>query len=210
MRDLAEHLCHADTRIAAMMAPEKRLSKKMKLEAPPCEVKNSLNDALLAYTATPEAAMEESGDSKKAAEGEAKPTVEQVKSLLVTHGLATKNDIGRVNRCLKAAVLHRHYTITEATNEETLLHEGGCYCCGQTLQVTWGKALFQTCYAGCDYEDGGQDAAIQCDSCGGNYITGLCEGRAEFDSGKFHNHCEECPDFWQVHSRLSQRPLREL
>ena len=27
------------------------------------------------------------------------------------------------------------------------------------------------------------------------YVTGLCGGQPSFDSGKFHNHCTDCPDF---------------
>lgn len=27
------------------------------------------------------------------------------------------------------------------------------------------------------------------------YLTGLCEGNPDLDSGKFHNHCIECDDF---------------
>jgi len=29
------------------------------------------------------------------------------------------------------------------------------------------------------------------------YVTGICSGRPNFDSGKFHNHCTRCPDFGQ-------------
>ena len=29
------------------------------------------------------------------------------------------------------------------------------------------------------------------------YVTGICGGRPNFDSGKFHNHCTRCPDFGQ-------------
>ena len=30
---------------------------------------------------------------------------------------------------------------------------------------------------------------------GRTYVTRVCEGRPHFDSGKFHNHCTECPGF---------------
>ena len=55
--------------------------------------------------------------------------------------------------------------------------------------------LDQPTYGGGDYEDGGIEGAVQCEDCCGMYVTGLCEGRAQFDSGKFHNHCTQCPDF---------------
>ena len=60
---------------------------------------------------------------------------------------------------------------------------------------TIGDALWQSTYGGCDYEDGGLDAPVQCEDCCGNYITALCTSRPHFDSGKFHNHCTQCPDF---------------
>lgn len=60
------------------------------------------------------------------------------------------------------------------------------------------------------YEEGNADGAVRCGNddsepnedsdeqdessgCGeGAYITGLCEGRPELTSGKWHNHCTEC------------------
>jgi hypothetical protein len=27
------------------------------------------------------------------------------------------------------------------------------------------------------------------------YVTGLCQGSPSLDSGKFHNHCTQCPEF---------------
>jgi hypothetical protein len=47
-------------------------------------------------------------------------------------------------------------------------------------------------------QDGGQNGAIQCmenDECCGMYLTGICEGRFELDSGKLHDHCTQCPGF---------------
>ena len=64
-------------------------------------------------------------------------------------------------------------------------------------EATIADVLDQPVYGGHDYEDGGQEGAVQCEDCCGMYVTGLCNGRPSFDSGKFHNHCVECPDFGQ-------------
>ena len=72
-----------------------------------------------------------------------------------------------------------------------------CADCGRSKRVRIKHVLRQRDYAGMDYEDGGQDAAVQCSSgdCGGIYVTGICRGQPRFDSGKFHNHCTQCPGF---------------
>lgn len=200
LRELVGHLCHIDALLASMVSPEENAFKKMKLEAPTPKAENSLIDAVLSYSSTPTArAVQETISDVEMKSDKATLTVTEVNNLFITQGLATKANIRGVNLCLRAAVLNGHFKVTEATTEDTVLYSGHCVCCGRTLSVTWGEALFQTCYAGLDYEDGGESAAIQCRSgeCGGNYITGLCEGRPSFDSGKFHNHCGECPEFGQ-------------
>jgi hypothetical protein len=80
---------------------------------------------------------------------------------------------------------------------DTELYRGPCHCCCAELVCTVRAALDQTTYAGLDYEDGGEGGAVMCEDedCGGNYVTGLCEGDPHFDSGKFHNHCTACPGF---------------
>ena len=41
------------------------------------------------------------------------------------------------------------------------------------------------------------EATLRCpgEECGGVYVTRICQGDPTFDSGKFHNHCTECPGF---------------
>jgi hypothetical protein len=117
-------------------------------------------------------------------------------------------DPAAANPCLKAALLNGAVRVPASLLHapdarpflDTLLLEGSCACCGQTLRCTVREALSQATSGG-DYEDGGPGAAIFCRSCGlgenGNYITGLCLGQPAFDSGKGHNHCTRCPDFGQ-------------
>lgn len=197
LRELVEHICCIDTRIAAMLSPGKSLSKKMKLEVPPSQVENTLEDAILSYDMSPEILVSETAERTDKAEAKPSLTTTEVDQLFINHRLASDKNVKRVNLCLKAAVLNGHYEVSEATDQDTVLYSGRCHGCGQKLSITWGEALFQSIYPGLDYADGGENAPIQCPSgnCGGNYITGLCEGKPEFDSGKFHNHCPECPEF---------------
>lgn len=105
--------------------------------------------------------------------------------------LTAAND--EVNPCLKKAVLLGHVTINDTTTLATVLFEGKCIGCGETLLCTLKDAMEQP---PCGENDCGEGAALRCPGCEtGNHITGLCEGKARYDSGKFHNHCVLCPDF---------------
>ena len=130
--------------------------------------------------------------------------------------------LSSVSNCLKRAMLLKHIDFTaEDFGKNTVVLEDGCCSCGKTLKATVGKLLFQDDYAGMDYEDGGEDAPIKCrgggdddkdedddddddddedndnddNVCCGNYVTNMCYGSPQFDSGKFHNHCVRCEKF---------------
>ena len=106
-------------------------------------------------------------------------------------------DPNKVNKCLKAGVLNGHVPLTEegTINLDQVLLKSGCNACSQELTCTIRDALYQIEYAGLQYEDGGEDAAVHCEDCSGNFITGICNGQIAFDSGKFHNHCGRCANF---------------
>ena len=101
------------------------------------------------------------------------------------------------NPCFKRGVLLGHIQLTQTTTLQTVLCRGECICCSSLHEATIADVLDQPVYGGNDYEDGGQEGAVQCEDCCGMYVTRLCEGRPSFDSGKFHNHCVDCPDFGQ-------------
>ena len=112
--------------------------------------------------------------------------------------------VGSASLCVKAAIQRGHIKVTgqEADLEQVVLSAEGE--CGHTIRASLGALLQQPDYAGLDYEDGLQEATVLCseegcgeDGEGRTYVTGLCEGRPRFDSGKFHNHCTECPGFGQ-------------
>ena len=84
---------------------------------------------------------------------------------------------------------------TTSRDFDDIILEDDCICCGAPHTARVRDVLRQPTYAGFDYEDGGQNGAVQCEGCTGMYVTGLCSGNAHLDSGKGHNHCLECPDF---------------
>ncbi|GAM22699.1 hypothetical protein SAMD00019534_058740 [Acytostelium subglobosum LB1] len=65
--------------------------------------------------------------------------------------------------------------------------------CGHTWTPTLRDILEQTDYPGTDYEDGMESATITCPECESPvYLTNMCTGKFQEDSGKFHNHCTQC------------------
>ena len=109
----------------------------------------------------------------------------------------------RVNACLKAGMLGGYVKCPPADSGvdaakawlDDIILEDDCILCGASHTACVRDVLRQPTYAGLDYEDGGQNGAVQCEGCTGMYVTGLCRGKGQLDSGKGHNHCLECPDF---------------
>ena len=131
--------------------------------------------------------------SASAAEGAL--TCERVHELMVARLGLTRTEAEEANPCFKCGVLMGHIVLSEATTLDTVVFRGRCICCSAPHTATISDVLHQPVYGGNDYEDGGQEGTVQCEGCCGMYVTGLCEGRLSFDSGKFHNHCVECPNF---------------
>ena len=132
-----------------------------------------------------------------AAEAAAGLTPKGVDALLVARCGVAKAGVGDVNPCLKRGLLDGHVQLPPPLADEAadraaclavVVCSGGCCACSRGLEATLADVLDQPPYGGCDYEDGGEYGAVQCEDCCGNYVTGLCSGRPDFDSGKFHNH----------------------
>ena len=151
------------------------------------------------YPADVEAALIEAAAARSAEDNcsGAALTVEAVENLVVARCGVDQARIDSVNPCLMRGIFLGHVKLPNENALEHVLLEAGCMCCGsaRSLKCTVEDALFQQPYGGDQYEDGGEGAAVQCEDCGGNFITGLCEGNPSFDSGKFHNHCTRCPNF---------------
>ena len=118
----------------------------------------------------------------------------------------------KASLCVKAAIMKGLIEITGENQEELkqVVHSEKHEFCGHIIDATLGDLLNQPDYGGDDYENGLGNATVLCKvgNCaedeekdsylwGRTYVTGLCEGQASFDSGKFHNHCIECPGFGQ-------------
>jgi hypothetical protein len=106
--------------------------------------------------------------------------------------------INSVSKCLRKGIQLGHIDLSGDDPLSNVVLDGKCCCCDAPLRATVKELLYQPDYAGLDYEDGGDSAPVQCTKCqNGNYVTHLCHGKPEFDSGKFHNHCTRCPGFGQ-------------
>ena len=111
-------------------------------------------------------------------------------------------DPDNTSKCVRAAIYKGFIKVTGTPADLQMIVHSEEGECGHTINATLGDLLDQPDYAGCDYEDGLQDATVLCteDGCaeeggGRTYVTNLCKGRPSFDSGKFHNHCGECKVF---------------
>jgi hypothetical protein len=114
--------------------------------------------------------------------------VDQVHALFVTQGLADAEEVQDINGCLKQGVLLGHIDLHNKGKDDAL-YEGKCSSCAASLVCTFRDALFQHTHGG-DYEDGGENGAVECKECENrNYITALCTKEPHFDCGKHHNHC---------------------
>lgn len=132
-------------------------------------------------------------------------TTSEVHAYLRSAGVEA--DMVDVNPCLLAGILNCAVAV-DATQKptawlDTKLHSGKCNDCSKEMVCTVRDPLLQPAFGGNGYDmgSGNRQGAVGCDGedmeCEGAYITYLCAKHIEtrFESGKFHNHCTECPDF---------------
>ena len=93
-------------------------------------------------------------------------------------------DPNNVNPCLKVGVMNGHVPLTEegTLNLDQVLVKSGCNDCSKELTCTIRDALYKFGESGC----------------GGNLISGLCNGQIAFDWEKFNNYCGKC-GLWKMH-----------
>jgi len=135
--------------------------------------------------------------NKKASKktGKGRMQLKTVDKLL--ENLKVKN-VGRVSRCLKGAIGKGFINMDVDDPLDQVIYQSTCPNCSNKdiITVTVRQLLYQDDFPGLDYEEGGQGASIKCKNCdNGIYVTSLCEGAFQFDSGKFHNHCKTCKGF---------------
>ena len=125
-------------------------------------------------------------------------TLKSVQSMLINKYNISKTDVENGSKCLMAGIGRGFIKIDEKLGLDTILIKGKCFLCEENISCTIGDALLQPDYGGDEYEDGAESGACQClneDCENGHYVTGMCENRIQLDSGKFHNHCNECKGF---------------
>ena len=107
-----------------------------------------------------------------------------------------------VSLCVKAAIMKGLIKVTgEDKNElSQIVHSDTWWNCGHHIDARLGDLLEQPDSAGTDCFDGSETATVFCKEpvCeekndrgqGRVYVTGICEGKPTFDTGKAHN--SEC------------------
>lgn len=112
--------------------------------------------------------------------------------------LLDKLGVTASSQCFKAALQRRHIVLDEDDPLETVVLEKTCERCDEPVVATARDLLDQPDNGGNDYCGECEYSTVRCktEDCGyGTYVTGMCEGKASFDDGKFHNHCTECSGF---------------
>ena len=114
-----------------------------------------------------------------------------------------------VSKCVRAAIQRGYIELRGESKEELnqVIWKGKFpdWSCQHSKDVKLCEVLYQPDYGGNDYENGLEDATVLCnvpdckndldDERGRMYLAEICSGRPHPDSGKFHNHCRECPGF---------------
>lgn len=83
---------------------------------------------------------------------------------------------------------------------DVTIFEEKCRFCSGTRSCTLRELLSQP-DSGDDFDEGSESGALTCNNedCGDPkaYLTGMCRGNLRQDSGKLHNHCQDCPGLGQ-------------
>jgi len=128
---------------------------------------------------------------------------QQVHALLKSMGVKYP---GKTSRCIRAAIMRGYIHITghKADLDQVVFETESGIVCNHGYKATLKQLLYQPDNGGMWYEQL-EEAPIKlrcqlgrkCEDKELNkaFVTGLCMGQPELDSGKFHNHCEGCPAF---------------
>jgi len=113
---------------------------------------------------------------------------------------------GKTSRCIRAAIMRGYITITghKADMDQVVFECEQGIVCNHGYKATLKQLLYQPDDGGMWYEEI-EEAPLKlrcergknCEEADLNkaFVTGLCVGQPQLDSGKFHNHCEGCPAF---------------
>ena len=130
-------------------------------------------------------------------------TVEEVNAQLKAVGFESDDSdgyfSGSCGGCVKQGMVEGKVSLPQVEADlHAIFWTGTCNECDDPVSVTLLDVLNQADYGGSDYPDN-TDGAIDCEACGDyggrQYLTGICYGKPQAISGKFHNHCTQCPEF---------------
>lgn len=95
---------------------------------------------------------------------------------------------GSASSCVKHDIQQEFVSLEGGINKQ-VIYKGKCESCSDAISCTLEDCLGQQDNAGLDYKDGGFNGVVQCENkyCGGMYLTEVCKGDFNSDSGKFHN-----------------------
>ena len=144
----------------------------------------------------------------KTADNDKNMTCDQVDQLLQALGY---DDPSQASKCVKRAIQRGFIVLDEqGLDDQVLFSAVACDHCGSRLECTLRDLLDQPDFGG-DDDDDDDDAtasahhrrhgALRCKQCHehNGYLTGMCEGRFDIDSGKFHNHCTQCEGKYRLY-----------
>eukprot|EP01129_Flabellula_baltica_P016312 TRINITY_DN8628_c0_g1_i1.p1 TRINITY_DN8628_c0_g1~~TRINITY_DN8628_c0_g1_i1.p1 ORF type:complete len:278 (+),score=38.89 TRINITY_DN8628_c0_g1_i1:98-835(+) len=147
---------------------------------------------LISYLMNPEAHRKGRRGSTAGGSGR-RMNLASVNKLLKACGI---EDPDMASLCLRSAIGKGFVKVTDSDSLDEVFYRGPCLDCKEEVTVTVRMIMYQTDYPGMDYEDGADSAVIECGECESRmYLTRMCEGKTEFDSGKYHNHCTSCRGF---------------
>jgi hypothetical protein len=132
-----------------------------------------------------------SGGSSSKSTGTGRTTPQGVDKRLTAVGIKPE----KVSKCLKKGIQLGYVSWAGDDPLSNVVCTEKCEHCNEVVSATVRDVLYQSDYGG-DYEDGSDNASFQCPKCEAkHYVTSICRGKPEFDSGKFHNHCTQCKGF---------------
>jgi len=110
------------------------------------------------------------------------------------------------SRCILSGIARGFIKITGQKEDlETVIYEGKAdRGCKHNFKVKLGDVLYQGDYGGNDYEENESEIAkVICKPCKRKndgmghfyFLSEMCYNLPCLTSGKWHNHCEECPDY---------------
>jgi hypothetical protein len=221
LKELSAYLCRVSPRLASLFSPTtvEEVRGNTLLEVPssvlcydaaPPFSKNSLEELIPMNSAenTPKAMVvgkdvSLNGRGQQQQNCRDRRTVQDIHEQLLMLGVGVEAFSG--GNCVKRAMFL--WLVKLPTSEQELQEvfwSGTCEECHAVVKCTLLDALKQDDSGGYDYEDGNEKGAIHCENCGRcSYLSRICSGKPESTSGKFHNHCHECPDFGECIAKES-------